>query len=101
LGQLRLQPEQFYNLTYRQFSNAVNGYRKQKDIESRERFNIMRKIMWSALLPNMKKGFKETDIVEFSWEKSMIKKLTIEENQKLLSDIEKVKEFYQKVDGKA
>lgn len=57
--------------------------------------------MWSALLPNMKKGFKETDIVEFSWEKSMIKKLTIEENQKLLSDIEKVKEFYQKVDGKA
>jgi len=61
----------------------------------------MRKIMWSALLPNMKKGFKETDIVEFSWEKSMIKKLTIEDNQKLLSDIEKVKEFYQKVDGKA
>lgn len=57
--------------------------------------------MWSALLPNMKKGFKETDIVEFSWEKSMIKKLTIEDNQKLLSDIEKVKEFYQKVDGKA
>ena len=57
--------------------------------------------MWSALLPDMKKGFKETDIVEFPWEKSMIKKLTLEENQKLLSDVEKVKAFYQKVDGKA
>ena len=56
--------------------------------------------MWASLLPNMKKGFKETDIVEFPWEKSMIKKFTLEENQKLLSDIEKVKAFYDRVDGK-
>lgn len=61
----------------------------------------MRKIMWSALLPDMKKGFKETDVVEFPWEQKMIKKITQQENQKLLSEIEKVKDFYKNEEGKA
>lgn len=56
--------------------------------------------MWAALLPDMKKGFKENDIVEFPWERGLIKKLTIEENEKLMSDVEKVKAFYDRQDGK-
>lgn len=78
----------------------VNGYRKEKDLESRERFVQMRKIMWASMMPNMKKGFQEKDIIIFPWEENMIKTITLEENAKLISDIEKVKAFYERVDGK-
>jgi len=78
----------------------LNGHRKEKDFESRERYTLMRKIMWASLLPHMKKGFKETAIIEFPWETGIVKKLSIEENEKLLSDVEKVKAFYARVDGK-
>ena len=56
--------------------------------------------MWSALMPKMKKGFKETDVIQFAWEEKMLKKLTLDENAKLLAEIEKVKAYYAKVDGK-
>ncbi len=78
----------------------VNGYRKEKDLESRERFVQMRKLMWAVLFPNMKKGFQEKDIIIFPWEETMIKTITLEENAKLMSDVERVKAFYERVDGK-
>lgn len=52
--------------------------------------------MWA----NAKKGFVETQICIFPWEKSDLKTLTLEENAKLLSDIEKVKAFWEHQDGK-
>lgn len=80
----------------------VNGHRKEKDFESRERFAIMRKLMWSTLVvaPGMKKGFQEKDVIIFPWESNMIKTITLEENAQLESEIEKVKAFYARVDGK-
>ena len=56
--------------------------------------------MWSALMPKMKKGFKETDIIQFAWEEKMLKTITLQQNAQLLSEIEKVKAFYARVDGK-
>ena len=97
---MSLTPEQFYNLTYRQFTNYVNGYQKEKDLESRERWSLTRKIMWATLLPNMKRGFKETDILAFPWEEKIQKQLTLEDHQKLLAEAEKVKEFYRVLDAK-
>ena len=78
----------------------VNGYRKEKDLESRERFVIMRKMMWAALMPNMKKGFQEKDIISFPWEQKMIKKITLEENARLMSEVEMIKNFYAQQDAK-
>lgn len=78
----------------------LSGYQREKDFESRERLTIMRNVMWAAMMANQKKGFKPTDILAFDWEKQTLKTLTLEENAKLLSDIEKVKEFYAKADAK-
>jgi len=78
----------------------LSGYRKEKDFESRERLLVMRNIMWAAMMADQKRGFKPTDIIAFEWEKNTVKSLTLEENAKLLSDIEKVKAFYEKADAK-
>jgi len=80
----------------------LNGYRKEKDIESRERFLIMRKLMWASLAvaPGMKRGFKETDVMKFPWEQKLLKTISIDENEKLLEEIAKVKAFYERLDGK-
>lgn len=56
--------------------------------------------MWATMLPNMKRGFIETDVCIFPWEKKLQKQLTIEEHQKLLAEAEKVKEFYRILDAK-
>jgi hypothetical protein len=56
--------------------------------------------MWATLLTDMKKGFRETDIISFPWEKKLQKQLTLEEHHKLLSEAEKVKEFYRILDAK-
>lgn len=78
----------------------LNGHRKEKDLESRERWIIMRRLMWSSMWANAKKGFVETQICVFPWEKKDMNVLTIEENEKLVSDVEKVKAFYERIDGK-
>lgn len=80
----------------------VTGYRKEKDLESRERFVIMRKLMWASIIvaPGMKRGFQEKDLIVFPWEKQLMKTISIEENEKLLGEIEKVKAFYERLDGK-
>jgi hypothetical protein len=99
-GQLRLTPKRFYKLTYRQFTNMLNGYQKEKDTESRERIIIMRNLMWAALMPTQKKGFKPTDIITFDFEQEAIKKLTLLEYNEFENEIEKVQEYYRKLDAK-
>lgn len=93
-------PAVYDQMNYRQFTNAVNGYRKQKDLESRERFAQMRKMMWAMFVSsaNVKKGFQEKDLMIFPWEQQMAKKISQEENEKLLQGVEQVKAFYARID---
>lgn len=100
-GQLRVSPEVLDRINYRQFTNMVNGYRKEKDLESRERYVQMRKLMWASIVSGglMKKGFQEKDIMVFPWETDIVKKISQEEHSKLVEGVEAVKAFYQRIDA--
>lgn len=78
----------------------VNGYRREKDVESRERWTIMRRLMFAAMWGHAKQGFTESQICIFPWEEKAHNNFTIEENEKLVADVEKVKAFWAKVDAK-
>lgn len=78
----------------------LNGHNKQKDTESQERLIIMRNIMWSAMMATQKRGFKPTDILSFDFEKKLLKKMSLLEYSEFENEIEKVKEYYAKIDGK-
>lgn len=75
----------FYSLTYRQFTNILNGYQKKEDNKSKERWLIARKMMYASIIPHAKEGLKETDLLAFPWEDVTIKKLSEEQ---LLKDRE-------------
>jgi hypothetical protein len=99
-GQLKLMPNQFDILTYRQFTNAVNGHRMEKDYESRERFVQMRKIMWAVINVQSRKSISESEIITFPWESDMIEKIEREYDETYLEELEKSKEFWDKIDSK-
>ncbi|MGQ7945007.1 hypothetical protein [Flavobacterium sp. WC2509] len=90
----------FYSLTYREFQNTVNGFRKYEDAKSREQWVMTRKVMWSALRPYQTESFKETDVQEFPWEKDLINKISEKEYQEML-EVERIsKAFFDKYDSK-
>jgi len=99
-GEMRMTFDEFYNLTPRSFSNAVNGYRKKEETLSRERFMIMRKLMFASLKPYSSSGFVETDIMEFPWEEKILKELSEEKAAQALIDIENIENFWKKYDDK-
>ncbi|QGK72848.1 hypothetical protein [Flavobacterium sp. SLB02] len=100
LGQLHLTVHYFYSLTYRQFENTVNGFRKYEDAKSKEQWGMTRKVMYAAMAPYAKEGFKEIDVIEFPWEENIRKNISDEEHAQMLK-IEKIsKEFFDRYDLK-
>lgn len=100
IGEIGLDIEYFYNLTYRQFVNVINGYRNREEKLSQERLIIMRKMMYASLLPHLKKGAKETDIMQFDFEQSTINVLNELEHEEMMQEIEDVKQFWLEQDAK-
>jgi hypothetical protein len=90
----------FYSLTQRQFANVVNGYRKKKDFESRERWCIARKVMHSTLMPHLKEQITEIELLQFSWEEELAKKLEKEYDESYLSEIQNSIKIWDEIDEK-
>lgn len=88
-------------MSYRAFVNALKGYRNKAERESNERLVIMRKLMYASLLPHLKKGAKETDLMQFDFEKPAINAMTEAEFKELEKEIEAVKAFWAQQDNKA
>ena len=101
LGEIGLSYNEYSDLSYRSFINVIKGYRSRVEKESNERLIIMRKIMYASLLPHLKKGAKETDIMLFDFEKNAVKKMTEEDFAVLEKEIEAVKAFWATQDNKA
>lgn len=56
--------------------------------------------MYAALMPHLKKGAKETDILEFEFEKKTIQKVTEEDIAIMNAEIQEVKDFWAMHDAK-
>jgi hypothetical protein len=100
LGELRLKVKYYHSLTYRQFANTLEGVRRRDETLSQERLIIMRKLMYASLMPHLKKGAKETDILTFDFETEIIYKITETEALELEKEVEAIKEFWAKEDAK-
>lgn len=100
IGEIQLDVDYFYNLTYRQFVNVINGYRNREEKLSQERLIIMRKMMYASLLPHLKKGAKETDIMQFDFEQNAVQMISEQDHLELMQEIEDVKQFWLDQDAK-
>lgn len=78
----------------------VNGYRKEKDLESRERWCIARKIMWSNLAPNSKQKMTEKDIILFPWETELLENVERVYDESYLAELEVTRLFWENYDAK-
>jgi hypothetical protein len=104
LGTLGLMIDYFYNLSPRQFTNTLNGFRKNQDTLSQERWMMTAKIMWATAMPHCKSEsggpLKERDLIELPWQTNKIKEITEQENVLHLEEIKKVEDFYKLRDEK-
>lgn len=57
-------------------------------------------MMWSTLAPYQKEGFKETDVIEFYWEKDLLNKISEKEYQEMLEAERVSKAFFERYDLK-
>lgn len=56
--------------------------------------------MFSSLLPHLKKGAKESDILQFEFEKTTLEKLSNNDFKELEKEVEKQKQFWLEQDAK-
>lgn len=93
-----MQIDYFYSLTYRQFVNTLDGFRRKQEAESKERLIIMRKIAYAAILPHLKDKTSETDFMPFDWEKETIEFVNKKTTEELKTELQEQKEFWKKID---
>lgn len=78
----------------------INGYRREKDIESRERWCIARKITWAIIQTNSKELIEEKDVIVFPWEKELIERVEREYDDNYLLELESTILFWKNYDNK-
>jgi hypothetical protein len=93
-----LQVDYFYSLTYRQFANTLEGYRRKEDGLSKERLIIMRKLSYVSLLPHLKSKVSEHEYMPFPWESDIIEMQNIKTNEEIEKEINEMKDFWARVD---
>lgn len=100
MGQVHLRIDYFYSLTYRQFTNTLNGFRKYEDAKSKEQWGMTRKIMYAAIRPHLTGELNELDIIDFPWEKELRKKLFDEELENMKQREKISEDFFARWDQK-
>lgn len=78
----------------------LNGYQKKQDYESRERWQIARKIMWASMALHSKKKVEEKDIIVFPWEQQMLETVEREFGEEYLAELEQTRKFWDEYDAK-
>jgi hypothetical protein len=76
LGQLRLGPSVFYDMTFEEFCAAAQGMHKQEEFRQQQDWERTRWLAAVNLSPHSKAGhkIKPTDLCIFPWEKKKKKK---------------------------
>jgi hypothetical protein len=90
--------EYYYSLTYREFMNTVAGFEKKRNQNAQMFWEMTRKIMYAALLPHVKEGLKDTDVLEFVWEKAKIEQMSIDEMMAMQEQEALAKAFFERWD---
>lgn len=90
--------DEMYSLTPRSFFNAVNGFRKKEDAQSKERWIITRELMFSILSPYLEKGVEKQDVLPFEWEQKQLKQLAAQKAKNIEADFKKHTEFWNRQD---
>ncbi|MCG9792480.1 hypothetical protein [Flavobacterium algicola] len=92
--------DQMYKLTPRSFFNAVNGFRKKEDRDSKERFILTRKILFATMKPHYQGNLEEYEVWPFPWEENTIKELTESQRIEAIEKAEESKAFWEEQDRK-
>ena len=76
LGQLRLSPTAFYDMTLEDFLLAADGFHRLEEVRQQQDWERTRWLATLTLSPHTKKGhrLKPTDLCIFPWEKQKKKK---------------------------
>jgi hypothetical protein len=83
-------PEYFlYRMKYREVSAALEAYNEKV---KREMLN-QRKGWYFSVLPYAEKGFKETDIVQFTWEETPAAEVVDVDSEEVRKRIERLNQF--------
>lgn len=96
---MMLDPFVFYNMTPRNFFNALKGYRRKEDNLSKERWVIARKMMYATIMVHAK-NIKETDVMTFPWERKKVRLLQEEEIESMREQEAKIEKFFAAWDAK-
>lgn len=89
----------FHEFTPREFFNALKGFRKMQDAESRERYVLARFTAWASMRPHMKNSFKETDLIEFPWEKETVRKIKLKNEQEAQEALQECVSYWERIDA--
>ena len=73
VGQIGLGVEEFYDLTFDEFSAITESYYQKQEMEFKMGWEQARFAAYYAVVPHSKKKLKLTDIVRFDWEKKKVK----------------------------
>jgi hypothetical protein len=88
----------YYSLTYREFMNTVMGFEEKNNQNTKQLWEMTRKIMYAALYPHSKPGLKDHEVLEFPWEKAAIQQMTLDEMVQMQEQEAAAKAFFDRWD---
>ena len=77
---------------------TVAGFEKKRNQNTQMFWEMTRKIMFAAVMPHAKEGLKDTDILEFPWEKAKIQQLSLDEIVEMQEQEALAKAFFERWD---
>ena len=78
--------------------STVVGFEKKRNQNTQMFWETTRKIMYAAVMPHAKEGLKDTDILEFPWEKAKIQQLSLDEMVEMQEQEALAKAFFERWD---
>lgn len=96
-GQMGLTIDYFYSLLPRQFYNISIGHREQQENNFTQQAMLLRRVMWTNILPHVKKGVQldETDLFPLAIDNVADDAKAVDE-----TELQAVRDYWAEVDRK-
>jgi hypothetical protein len=78
--------------------NTVSGFEEKRSQNTKMFWEMTRKIMYASVMPHAKEGLKDTEILEFPWEKTKIEQLSLDELAQMQEQEALAKAFFERWD---
>lgn len=100
LGEIGLKFDEFYALTPRSFTNAVNGYYNKQYNQSKVSWEQIRYLFYASLKPHLKGNPSLKSLMPLPWDDEISDEIEFETEEQVQEAFENMNAYWEEIDRK-